>query len=663
MKKSEDTRDTDHPRQAALSRRELAVLQRLADVLIPRGGPFPLGAADVDTADRLARYIGRFPRRTRTLLRLLLLWWEVSPLLSRYRQPFSRLDATDREAYLHETYASRRPWLRLPLFWLRTLCLTAFTSDPRVEEALGFTHSCVDESPPRVGPRLEPIAYPQVWGPLEERADVCVIGSGAGGAVIAKELAEGGLSVIVIEEGAYFTQEDFQGPLFERVQKLYRDGGLTAALGRRTIPIPLGKCVGGTTVVNSGTCFRAPDSVLREWESRWGIEGADPASMEPIFRRVEEIIGVKPTPRELMSENALLFQRGVEALGYHGAPIPRNIDGCRGCGVCALGCPSDAKQAMHLSYLPRAARHGARVYARCRARRIVVEKGRAVAVEADILDARTDQFRGRLRVRSPVVVLAAGAIHSPAFLMANGLGRSSGQVGKNLTIHPSLGIAALFEQEVYGWRGTLQPYYVDELQESLGVMLEVTSPLPGVGASLLPGIGLEAKEMLARYKHTALVGVFVADSSRGRVLRGPGPGAEPTILYDLNREDRRRLVQGIALAGEIFLEAGASAVYTGLSRLPVVQSREELEQLREVDAGAGLATPTGFHPMGTCRMGSDPATSVVGPYGEVHGVKNLFVADASVFPSCVGVNPQVTIMAFATRTARHILENSDRYLP
>jgi choline dehydrogenase-like flavoprotein len=169
--------------------------------------------------------------------------------------------------------------------------------------------------------------------------------------------------------------------------------------------------------------------------------------------------------------------------------------------------------------------------------------------------------------------------------------------------------------------------------------------------------------MLACYKHTALVGVFVADSSRGRVLRGLGPGAEPTILYDLNREDRRRLAQGVALASEVFLEAGASSVYTGLSGLPLVRSREELERLRRGDDGGGPVTPSGFHPMGTCRMGSDPATSVVGPYGETHGVKGLFVADASVFPSCVGVNPQVTIMAFATRTARHILENSRRYLP
>jgi hypothetical protein len=185
----------------------------------------------------------------------MLVAWELSPLFSSYRRPFGRLSPAERQAYLETCLRDCRGPRRALALWLKSLCLMAYCSHPRVEEAIGFTGSCVDEGPPRDVPRLEPIAYPHIRGRVEERADVCVVGSGAGGAVVAKELAEGGLSVIVLEEGAYFRRADFQCSPWERMQRLYRNRGLTAAFGRSVVPIPLGKCVGGTTVVNSGTCF------------------------------------------------------------------------------------------------------------------------------------------------------------------------------------------------------------------------------------------------------------------------------------------------------------------------------------------------------------------------------------------------------------------------
>ncbi len=642
----------------SLGKRQLTTLRRTAEALLPEGGPLP-GAADTDVAGRLAALIaGLRPWQARSM-GLALIAWELSPVFSSCRRPFGRLSPRERAAYLKACLEGRGLRRALAL-WLKSLCLMAFCSHPRVEEVIGFTGSCLDESPPRDGSSLEPVAYPYIRGRVKERADVCVVGSGAGGAVVAKELAEGGLSVIVLEEGAYFRRADFQGSPWERVQKLYRNRGLTAAFGRSIVPIPLGKCVGGTTVVNSGTCFRTPERVLRQWEA-WGIEGADPVSMQPIFQRVEEELSVQPVPWEIIGRNALTFQRGVEALGLHGRPIRRAIRGCRGCGVCTFGCPTDAKQAMHVSYLPKAAAHGARVFAGCRADRILVEDGRVGGVEADILDPATEQVRGRLEVRSRVVVLAAGAIHTPALLMGNGL--AAGPVGRNLSIHPATSVGAFFDEEVFGWRGTLQSYYVDDLHESLGVLLEVTSPLPGVGAVSLPGSGLEFKQALADYRHLASVGLFVADSSTGRVVRGMGQRrpSEPLVFYSLSRRDAARLQRGIALAAEVFLEAGARTVCTGLRQVPTLAGRRDLERLREMAIRPEELMVVGFHPMGTCRMGRGPATSVVGPYGESHAVRNLFLADASVLPSCVGVNPQISIMALATRTAFHLLEPSGRY--
>jgi choline dehydrogenase-like flavoprotein len=289
----------------------------------------------------------------------------------------------------------------------------------------------------------------------------------------------------------------------------------------------------------------------------------------------------------------------------------------------------------------------------------LVEGGRAVGVETDILDASSDEIRGRLCVRAAVVVLAAGAIHTPALLMANGLALDSGQVGRNLRIHPSIAVSATFEEEIYSWRGTLQSYYVDDLQDSHGVLLEVTSLLPGASTASLREVGPKLKEALALSRYLASVGLFVSDSSKGRVLPGLGRDGwtSPTILYSLRQDDTDRLLRGIVLATEVLLAAGAVAVFTGIRGLAPVTDRQGVRSLQRLSLRPEQLTPVGFHPMGTCRMGSDPAVSVLDPYGEAHAVRNLFVADASVFPSCVGVNPQLTIMAFATRTALHILKH------
>ena len=634
-----------------LSDAELHTLRAVAEALIPPGGRFPLGAGDVGTAERAGRYLAGMAPETQRHVRLLLRAWEAAPLASRHLRRFSRLAPAARDEWVERCLASRLPWRRVPLLLLKTLCLSAFCADPRVEAALGYGHECLDGRAPGAGPRLVPLQYPDVRGDVEEVADVCVVGSGAGGAVVAYELARAGLRVVVLEEGGYFTQADFTGPPMERVQRFYRNGGATVALGRPTIPVPLGKCVGGTTVVNSGTCFRTPERVLREWASAYGVADADPTTMKPYFDEVERMIGVRPVPWEIIGRNAEVFDRGVRALGLRGEPIERNIVGCRGCGECAFGCPSDAKQAMHLTYLPAACAAGARLYARCRVERVSIQSGCAAGVEAMLLERDSDAAHGRVRVCAPLVVVAAGAIHTPGLLARSGVRHPA--LGRNLRIHPAVGVAGYFAEELLAWRGTLQSYLVDRLQDSHGVMIEVTNPVPGVSAAALPGVGLALKDGLARFRHAASAGLFVSDTGSGRVRRLPGR-REPLITYWLAPADARALCDGIALVAEIFFAAGAKSVSPGVAGMPELGHPREAATLRAGGFGPSALQPTGFHPMGTARMGGDPGRSVTDSWGAVRGIRGLHVADASLFPTCVGVNPQVSIMAFAARIARRL---------
>jgi len=641
-----------------LGDRGLRTLELAAAAILPSDGAFPLGADDVELAAEATRLLGHMGRAAIAGLRVALRTWEIAPMLSGYRRPFSRLSERERISFTEGSVRSRAPWRRFPLLVLTPLCATAFVSHPRVAAVLKTQQGCVDPSPPSNGPRLQPIAHPDIGGEVSERADVVVVGSGAGGAVVAKELAELGLDVVVVEEGDYFTRDDFQGPALERIRRLYRDGGLTVAASLAPIPVPMGKAVGGTTVINSGTCFRAPEAVLRRWASSQGVESLGPEVLAPVYERVEQALHVMPTPEALLGENARVFRRGVERLGLHGQPICRNISDCRGCGVCAMGCPSDAKQAMHLSYLPRAEAAGARIYARCRVRRLRVDGGRAAGIEADILSRaegtrpRSEVVRGRLTVRAEAVVFAAGAVHTPLLLMENGLAPRGGPVGRGLRIHPAVGVTAAFEEEILGWHGTLQPFFVDDYRESHGLMFEVTSPTPTLAARSLRQVGEGAMTRIAEYPHLASVGLFVAESSSGRVRRLPG--GRPLLSYRLNAHDVQRLVFGIAVAARIFFAAGARRVYPGLAGVPSLDDPSQLERLERQRFGPRSLSAVGFHPMSTVRMGRNPTQCGVGPNGESNALPHLWVADASVLPDCPGVNPQLTIMAVATQIAWEI---------
>lgn len=640
--------------KAVFSPAERTALIAIAEAIVPPGGAFPLGAQEADVAGvletELAGLEPAFQERVRWLIRA----WEWGHALKPPFCRFSKLPLEQRIARLSRAYQSHALVPRLLTEALKQLCGFAYAASEPFVEAM-HAHGCLSAAPPRSGARLHPRQYPEIRGDVEVSADVCVVGSGAGGAVIAAECARAGLRVVVIEEGGYYTREDFDAPPFRRLLRMYRDHGAVMALGNPPIPIPIGKTVGGTTVVNSGTCFRAPAHVLRLWQRQYGLDGFDAPSLEPYFERVERILHVQPVPWEIIGKNAEVFDRGVRALGLHGEPLRRNIRGCRGCGVCAFGCPSDAKQAMHLTYLPLAEAAGATIYARCQVRHLQAEGSRITGVEAAILGPDSDPgVHGRLRIRAAYTVLACGALHTPGLLHRSGIAHTSKLVGKNLALHPALGVSASFPEPLYHWRGTLQSYFVDNLLLSDGVMIEVTTIHPAMAISGAKAVGPELKEFLADLPFRASAGLFVSDTSHGEVRCLPG-SRHSIVRYDLSRSDMARLLRGMALVAEIFLASGANVVHTNLPGLPHIRGSRDLGQLRDCSrwkpSNLHLAA---FHPVGTCRMGPDPVRAVVGLDGRVHGTEGLFVADGSLFPTCVTVNPQETIMAFATKIAAGI---------
>ncbi len=490
-------------------------------------------------------------------------------------------------------------------------------------------------------------------GAVRRSTDVVVIGSGAGGGVVAKELAQAGYGVIVLEEGGYYTREDFDFRPSRSFLRFYREAGTTVTLGLPVILVPQGKTVGGTTTVNSGTCLRIPRHILKRWHLEAGLTDLEEGELNLFYAAVEEYLFVKRADPEVVGRNALLFLETAERLGYSGGFLPRNAKDCEGYGVCAFGCPSGAKQSVNVSYIPDAVAAGADVYTHCRVDRIVTRGGRATGVKGHFIDPSSGRRSGAVEIEARVTVLAGGAIQSPALLARNHLCGASGQLGRNLSIHPCTGTTALLEEELGNPKGIPQSTYVDEFASD-GIMLEGATISPGVFAFSMPWGGRRHAQAMTDYKRTGIFGTMISEhDSAGRVVPGPDP-ARPLVFYKMGAGDIERLRRATALTAEIWFAAGAKRVETIFHSFremtPRDLSRLNHTRIRPTDI-FGLSA---YHPMGTCRMGADPDWSVVGPGGEAWDVGDLFVCDASILPTSLGVNPQLTVMALAMRIAGSI---------
>jgi hypothetical protein len=618
----------------------------LARAIFPATHGFP--PPGEETLERLERLLRGFGAEGIPVFSALFGALEVATIPSHRGRTFSRLTPPEAERFVAAALAgelARRSLLRA----LTSALKTAHFDDPALYARLGCPYDFRGVDAPQPWRRQITPGAELDGAPLE--CDVVVVGSGAGGAVMAKELAARGHAVLLLEEGAHFTRQDFTGRSLDMIRAMYRQKGRVATLGNAMVFIAAGRTVGGSTTINTGTCWRTPDWVLDRWVRRHGLVDLAPERLRPFFERVETELRVAEVAPHVGGGPARVVARGGDALGLHHRPLRRNAPECDGASACNFGCPTDAKLGMNLTFVPAALRRGARLVSGVRVERVLTERGRAVGVRGRVLaTGRTVEVRAR------VTVLAGGTLMTPLLLLQHGGAAGLAHVGRHLSLHPALGVSGRFDEEIRGFAATPQGHCVDELHREGILIMGASAPID-MAAAAFDFVGDKLMEVMAAYDHVCTFGVMVEDGGNGRIRRGPA--GRPIITYWLGRAERERLLRGAALLARIYFAAGAREVYTGIRGLGLIARPAEVARLAAAWPAASDFTLVSFHPLGTCRMATSPRAGVVSPAHEVFGVRDLFIADGSVVPTSVAVNPQVTIMALATRAAAGIAARLD----
>lgn len=618
-----------------INRKHIEILKSIAEAVIPQGKFFDSGG------ENDARKIIRFMEENNAnifLFKLLLF-------------PFKGFPAKplDERRKLLNKWTSGRGVKNLFTEIITSVIKFAHFYDEKVYTAAG----CVWNKAPQFVP--DPPYKNQIKsaGDFSDgeviECETVIVGSGAGGGVVAKELAERNVATVILEEGKYWTRKDFTGQSVEAFRKFYRKPVEMLASGNTVVGIPMGRMVGGSTAINTGTCWRTPEWILDKWVQELGLVDLSPSRMEPYFRRVEAILKVEPAQDKIIGGIKNVIARGCEALGFRHYPLRRNAPDCDAQAVCDFGCPTDARLSTNVSYIPDALRSGAVLFEETRAKKIMIENGKATGVIAESVK------NGRkIVVRAKVVVLACGAIMTPVFLLRQEICNSSGLVGKNLTIHPGVDVGAYFENDdISSHKFAPQTYCIDSLHRE-GILFLHAGLQLDLGAIAIPHIGERFSKIMSAYEHIAWFGVMVEDRPSGRVFIFRN---RPLIFYWLGKREVELLKKGIITLSRIFLHAGAEHVFPPVRGISEINSFSELDRLINMKLKArDFKTIIGFHPLGTCRMGTSSSNSVVNMNHETWDIKNLFICDGSVVPTSIAVNPQETIMALSTRAAEKILE-------
>jgi long-chain-alcohol oxidase len=648
------------------SARTLAAFAAVVDTILPavdgEGPAWTTPGGDLGLASRLPELFRRLPHdgNRQELERFLGLLDSAAGglLLHGKPKPFTAMAGERRADAFRRMESHPAGRVRGGARALKTLIafLWVTTEDPRMRpaawEAMGYPGP--DGNPPQVP---KPLPITAVGSDTTLSCDVVVVGSGAGGGTAAGVLAEAGLEVIVLEAGGYHNESDFTHLEVDAFRDLYLDRALSTTADGGMVVLA-GSTVGGGTVVNYTTSFETPPPIRQEWDAEGGFsEVFTGESYAASLRAVQDRLNVNKS-HGWPSIRDQLMEKGLRELGWHVDEMPRNVDGCTeaDCGYCTMGCRTGAKRTMPSTYLQDAAEREARLITAARVERVTTDNGSAAGVTARVGELT-------LTVKAKAVVLAAGALHTPAILLRSGMGGRA--AGRYLRLHPVTAVWARFQQRVDPWTGLLQTRYSDQFADldgdGYGFRLE-TAPIHPLFPAAHIGWedGASFKRDVLGLGHLDVGGILLRDKAHGRVaVNGKGL---PLWKYSISRYDQRHVREAVRRAAEMYAAAGAEEILASTIR-PVrwrPGSRSTLDQFMEdVDAigyGSNRMAYITFHQMGSARMGSDPATSVVGADNEAHDSKGLYVMDASCFPTASGVNPMLTVAAIAHRGATLLAE-------
>lgn len=496
-------------------------------------------------------------------------------------------------------------------------------------------------------------------GKWELSADVVVIGSGAGGAVASAELSKNGWNVILIEEGSYFTPAQFNGDEFLSNARLYRDAGFVLS-EEQTLNIVQGRTLGGSTTVNWQTSLYPPHYVTEEWEKRFGLKDYSKEKMNPYIEEIHARLGVHQVLEKLINKNNSVLRSGGEKLGLHPEVLPNNNRGCHGLGRCGLGCPINAKQSMFLTFIPDALEYGARVITNMRAVKIKDGKIKTVVAEftPDPYDSYPDEIIKELEIKAPVVIVSAGAIEGPALLQRSGLGNQ--WVGRNFKVHPTSTIFAHFEEEINMFSGPPQSIVIkdghNQENSGYGFWLETAPYRPAIATSLMPFYGKQQFAVMQNYKNLHAGIVLVRDGADGETnARVEWKLGKRKVYFEITPTDGRNLLRGLKMLAEVQVAAGAKELIFPFTRMKTpykVEKNSNFDWILKESITTGSINIASAHPHGSIQAADSADKGAIDPNFELYGHKNIFVMDASVIPTGLSVNPQITTMSLSLRASR-----------
>ncbi len=496
------------------------------------------------------------------------------------------------------------------------------------------------------------------------QADLCVIGSGAGGSVVAAVAAEAGMRVVVLEAGGVVLPSTSNRREESMVPRLYWDAGARGTLDR-AVRVHQGKGIGGSTLHNLNLCKRIPKPVLEGWQRTRKLDALGPSRWASLYKEVEETIGVRAIPQSEASRVNAVLRRGTDALGWRGGPLHDNRTGCVGSGFCELACSFDAKNNALKVFIVRAIEAGATVIHHARATDVNHRDGRVRGVTAIACDDDGRPNGRKIEIVTEHVCVSASATATAALLLHSRVPHPNDAIGATLRLHPAVVAVGDFDEEVAAWRGVPQTWECTELLD-FDASEKGQTGLPGDGrmwivpatahpmaaATMIPGVGDAHRSWMERFAHLAAFTAMLHDRTRGQVA-ADGDGG-PQIDYWPDAPDRRALMQGLAATARLLFAAGARRVIVP-GRLGIeLTSASQCAELGTKRLQRHAIEVAAVHPMGSIVMDDDPRLGAAASTGRVHGVEGLWVADGSLFPTSIGVPPQLSIYALGLHVGRHL---------